>query len=355
MLRSLPFLGISVVDPPSQIVHAMPADQPLGAHQVASRLFPAYTIDGGNVHLAGCSLDDRLFVRIEFADGEQSLQMYVDSDGREVEPAMIESLGMDKLDKLEKPPQEFKAEVTRLLLAGGRRAAERLPAVIVPEPTAMTAIWCKYAEGKLRFTIGPATADLPFSGWARTIEPPPFVCPATGEETYHLAASDAGRIGAAEKIEVCEETGSRRLPDELATCAATGKRVVPELLQECPISGDLVLNGELAPCRVCGEKVSRATLRRNVCEACRNLRRVNKADPRMALLLDEHPALDGWHNWRISETATVYVLTAGRLKRLLVVLDKESLELKRLATASRFLPRWKVVEPSLHDFAVKAS
>jgi hypothetical protein len=74
----------------------------------------------------------------------------------------------------------------------------------------------------------------------------------------------------------------------------------------------------------------------------------------MARLLDEHPPLDRWRNWRISETATVYILTAsGWFNRLLVVVDKDSLELKCLATGSRLRVGWSVVEPSRYDYVLR--
>ena len=50
----------------------------------------------------------------------------------------------------------------------------------------------------------------------------------------------------------------------------------------------------------------------------------------------------------------MYVLTAhGWLKRLLVVVDKESLELKYVATGSRFLRRWDAIDPAHYADALK--
>ena len=74
----------------------------------------------------------------------------------------------------------------------------------------------------------------------------------------------------------------------------------------------------------------------------------------MARMLHEHPLLDRWHHWRISETATVYILVAcGWFRRLLAVVDKESLELKRLATANRLATAWNVVDPSQHEYVLR--
>jgi hypothetical protein len=60
-----------------------------------------------------------------------------------------------------------------------------------------------------------------------------------------------------------------------------------------------------------------------------------------AWILGEHAGLDRWNNWQLAETATVYVLQAsGMLKRLLAVVDKETLAIHRLATAPRLSSTW---------------
>ena len=65
-------------------------------------------------------------------------------------------------------------------------------------PLAVAIVWCKYAEGKLQFTIGEGTAELPFAGWARTLAAPPFVCPVSRRESFHLAATDDHRVTVAD-------------------------------------------------------------------------------------------------------------------------------------------------------------
>ena len=61
----------------------------------------------------------------------------------------------------------------------------------------------------------------------------------------------------------------------------------------------------------------------------------------MARLLGEHANLDRWARWRIAETDQVYVLTSSAIfRRLLVVVDKETLELVRIAMSNRFSSRW---------------
>ena len=157
-----------------------------------------------------------------------------------------------------------------------------------------------------------------------------------------------------ERIEACAETGRRMLSTELVRCAMTSRRVSPELAEACPISGRRLLRHRNGPVRSCRQHVSPQVVERGQCLACRRLKAVTKADPRMARLLHEHPALDRWRRWRMSETSRVYVLVAiGWLKRLLVVVDKETLEFRHLATGSRFSPRWAEVEPGQYAYVLR--
>ena len=110
----------------------------------------------------------------------------------------------------------------------------------------------------------------------------------------------------------------------------------------------------LTTCRTCRERVAPQAVQRGQCEACRNLHPVDKADPRMARLLDEHPVLDRWRAWRLAETTTVYILTArGWLKRVLLVMDKESLEMRLLAEGNRLSSSFNTVEPSQYDYVLR--
>lgn len=339
---------------PCRLNHAAPADQPQSVHQIAEMLFPAYTVEGGKVSLAGCSIEDRLLLQLRFRHDDQPLEIYLDAAGKEVDGQPVAGPRPTKLTLLQEPPVPFGPEIERLLAAGGRLAEERLPAGCVPELINATAIWCKYVEGKLRFTIESSSVDLPFSGWALTLTPPRWICPYTNTPTYHLAATDDGRIAAAERIECCAETGRRMLTTELITCSVTGRRAAPELVDACPISGRRLLRSQMVQCGMCHQRTSPAVIERNQCLACRRLKRVSKADPRMARVLHEHPTLDRWRHWRIGETARVYVLVAsGWLKRLLVVVDKDSLELKFLATGSSLLSRWDPVEPAQYPYILR--
>ena len=333
--------------------HAAPADQPQSVSQIAARLLPAYTVEGGWVHLAGCQLEDRPFLRLEFDESDRAAAQFVTMQGAPLDPGTAAELGLSKLVDLPRPPRRldrrFEADVHAAVAAARRpdATAGRRPLV------STTIVWCKHADGKLRFSIGGASADLPFEGWARLIEPPPYVCPATGTATFHLAATDDGRIVAAEQLERCAETGRLVVSRELVPCAATGLRVVADRTKQCPVCGDRVLARTLVSCQNCRQEVSPASLTKSVCAACRHLRKVRKADPRLARLLDEHPVLDRWRHWRIAETAEAYILAARRwLTRLLLVVDKDTLQFRSMATGSGPFGL-RPVPPEQYDYVLR--
>ena len=343
-----------------RVTHAVPRGQPENVLQIAQRLFSAYTIDGGRVHLAGCTLEDRLFARLQYQQGEAATGVYVDGDGQELDLRQVDALGLVDTTPLEKPSPQAGPQLARFLTLVAPALEQRNStgpqdsAGRQGELLSITLVWCKFAEGKLRFTLGEESVDLPFADWARTLQPPPFVCRYTGVQTFHLAGTDDARIVPAECIGRCAETGRRTLADELVTCSVTGKQVLSELAPACPVSGQAVLRRAMAVCEMCGEAVSPAVVKRGRCAACRGLRSIDKADPRMARLLDEHPELDRWGHWRMAETATVYILVAsGWLQRLLVTADKETLMIKRLATGNRLQSHWNVVNPAQHRYVLK--
>ncbi len=319
----------------AELRHAAPADQPQSVADVAARLLSAYTVDGGRAHLAGCQLEDRPFLRLDFQGTEGPATRFVTFQGQPLDPATVTEMGLWQLADLPRPPQRldpgFEAQMHAAVAAARRLGAEAAGG----EPASTTVVWCKHADGKLRFSVGETSADLPFEGWARSVEPPPYVCPATGTATFHLAADDDGRIVAAEHLERCAETGRLLVGKDLVDCAATGLRVAADQTKRCPVCGDRVLVRTLVSCQNCRQEVAPGSMTKSVCAACRNLRKVRKADPRLARLLDEHPVLDRWRHWRIAETAEVYILSARRwLTRLLLVMDKESLQLRSMAVGT---------------------
>lgn len=336
------------------VTHAVPLDQPGSVAQIVQRLFPAYQVEGGRVHLAGCTLEERLFLRLRCRFNGHVVDLYSDAEGNQLEPESVGTLGLDSIRPAAGPSPGGAAMLSRFLDCFLPRLQERFPAGAELTLCSAMAVWCKFVQGKLRFSIGEHSTDLAFSGWARSLRPPPYVCPHTGQETFRLGLTDDGRIAAAEQIACCAETGRRALLNETVVCSATGKRVMAELAQKCPVTGEAVLTTAMVPCGMCGQLVSPRCVKRDRCAACRAMRLVSKADPRMARLLHEHPDFDRWGGWRIVETSAVYVLTAsGWLRRLLVVVDKESLEIRLLGTGMRFSHDWELVRPEQYAFVLR--
>jgi hypothetical protein len=61
----------------------------------------------------------------------------------------------------------------------------------------------------------------------------------------------------------------------------------------------------------------------------------------MARILGEYPKLDRWKFWRLAESQSVYVMIAASLvKQMLLVVDKQTLEVLRAASGGRFSRRW---------------
>jgi hypothetical protein len=330
-------------------LHARPRTQPMTVADVTASLFSAYQVDGGQLHLAGCQLTDHPFLRLSFAGeepGDPICHIYVAPDGSSVGDELVPQLGLDELEPILRLPPRLDDNALRSLIAAGRRIAtkqstSRDPGAATVEPLAATIVWVRHAEGRLQFTIGKLTASLPFSSWARLLKPQPFVAKHSGASTFHLAATDDGRIDAAEQVAVCEESGRRVLRQELVECSVTGKHVLADFTEACPVSGRPALRHEFVSCTVCKQHVSKAVMNEGACEACRGLEKITKDDPRLVWIFAEHPGLDAWKHWQLAETQTVYIAEATSLmKRLLVVVDKETLIVRRLAVVSRLSTTW---------------
>jgi hypothetical protein len=344
--------------------HAAPKQQPAGIHEITPHLFGAFQVDGGRVHLGGCRFEDQPLVRLTYrapaADDpsrKQLVHVYAWADGEPVEVGLLEALQVDELTPRARPAKLAEAQIESWV-AAGRRLAEQRMGGRRQEGAAFdvaTIVWCKYVEGKLTFAIGENSVERTFSGWAeffaqRRILPPPYLCPLSGEQSYHLAATDDGRITALEAIAVCEESGQRVLKGDLQVCGATGKRVLPAHLETCPVTGMRVARSCLAVCSSCRQRVSPTTIQNDCCLACRSMRAITRSDHRLARVLDRYPKLQRWRRWTISETSTVYVLVAASLlRRLLIVLDKQQLEPLHMAARACFSRPWSEIAPQQRD------
>ena len=338
-----------------QAISTHPAKQPESVHELTNRLFTAYTVDGGNVHLGGCAFENRPFLRLSYfrsADDEPNCfaHAYFDSEGVPVEQAQVVELGLDQLEVChDELPKLSEADLHMLVKRARAACQEELPE---DQPlVARTLVWCKYAIGKLMFTIGDAERELNFSGWARTLLPPPVRIENENIQSYHLAATDDGKIVPIEEIEVCSESGRRTVRSQMVQCSVSGKWMLSEFAQTCPVSGKPVAPKHLVECSTCHQQVSTKAMSGSTCRACRAMKSVSRDDPRMARLLGEHPGLDRCRSWKLSESASVYITTAslGLLKLILLVVDKETLEPRRIATGNRFLGGWTDLEPALAE------
>ncbi|MCA9203351.1 MAG: hypothetical protein KDA59_09920 [Planctomycetales bacterium] len=343
--------------------HSVPNDYPQSIHEIGPKLFEAYKVDSGSVQLAGCALEDRPLLRVtvrstEASSGESRLRhRFFTPDGGRVSNELAETLGADELV----PAIQFRRSladadvqqwisVARTANPPGTESAESSGAA--DEFLAATVVWLKYADGKLRFTIGEQNVELPFAGWARLLarglqEPPPYVCPLSGLRSHHLQATDDGRITVAEAIAACEVSGRRVLAVELKTCEVTGKRVLADLLHTCPVTERRMLETAMAECGMCKQRVSESAIKHDRCVACRGLTPIRKEQARLARVLGEYPKLDRWRSWKLAETATVYILEADSLwRRLLLIVNKETLDIQHVATASRFGKTWLPLDPA---------
>ena len=317
--------------------------------ELTQRLFSAYTVDGGAVHLAGCQLEDRLFIQMADSSQTPGKTLTVDETGRTVEEAFTQSLGMSETVDWVPPPEMPPQHLEEIVRRSSELARQRWG--VVGELDAVF-IWCKYVDGKLRFTIGDHSEDVPFSGWTRTLQAPPFPCPHSGKESFHIAATDDGLIVAAESIATCSETGRRVLADQLVTCDVTGQTVLPDLTKICPITERPVLQRTLVTCAMCSQRVSPKAITAGRCLACRSTRPVGTNEPPMPAILEKYENLNRWPKWAVSQTAEVYVLIAtGWWKRLLLVIDKANLEVRHAATGQRLSEFTAVAPRDLEELA----
>lgn len=336
-------------------LHVAPSRQAVQVHEISPFLLNAFEVEGGAVHLGGCTLEDRpLLMLLAICGGAQAkvAHFFFDRDGTVLDDQRIDTLGMREVTPLAQPPPGWSAEAAEQWIRQSKSAVE----AAAPDACWLPIIvWCKYAEGKVVATIGESSVNIVFADWASrfaqgTAKPLGYTCPQTGVESHRIAATDEGLVTAAEAIGICQETGRRVLISDLGRCEASDRLVLKSLLLVCPASGRRVAESSLVACEMCRQQVDPGCLQNGRCLACRSLRSVRKADPRMAQVLGEYPKLDQWGQWRIAETRQVFILTAASfVRRLLIVMDKESMEMLHLAVGSRLSSRWSAAPASLRD------
>lgn len=346
---------------------AVPVAEVTGVEQLAARLFAAYSLEGNvAVRLGDCTLEPRSLLRLTYrlgaVDDQQAPRLRHLNFLRDGTLLDDECASQLRLDDLAPAGPRLLAEQGGLpewfdqwLDACRAAAGESLRAEFPDRSAELLAtcrVLCNYAAGTLIFECGGQAVEVPFEGWALPLAhgqqmPPALSCPATGRQSYHVAATCDGRVTVRESLETCGESGKAGLPDQFETCAATGTRALREFLSTCPVSGSRVLTSRLVACPMCRQRVSPGAVAHGHCQACRGLQPISNDDPRLAQILGEYPKLDRWSHWKLSETSSAYVLSAAAWgRRLLVVLQRDSLEIRHLATAGRWSAAWTEVPMS---------
>lgn len=335
------------------VSHAVPASQPDSVQQIAPPLLTTYQVDGGHVHLVGCQLHRVPVVRIAASDATETAagtkepiaRYFVfpdkDPDGCEASTALLRQLGLANVLPIKRPGSISPArvqEVVRLAFSAANIAVHD------EENWQVSVIWCKQVDGKLEFTIGDASVELAFDGWAATLAGPAYHCDVTDVDTFHLAATTDGRIVAAEQLETCGTSGELLPCNEIVECAATKRRVATHLTTRCPASGLPVQTDWLVSCSMCQQQVSPASLAEGRCTSCRNIESVQHDDPRIASILGTFPELTGWQWLSLAESETAQILVAAGLwQKWLLVVERNSGTLVHAARSHRFSREWQPV------------
>ena len=118
-----------------EVLHAVPRKQLARVHDVAQRLFSAYTVHAGHVHLAGCELIDRMILRLVYRRHDQPADnsarasvVFVAESGDPITPELVNSLGLSETELVAQHPQVSDEAIERLLHSATRLALATLAA-----------------------------------------------------------------------------------------------------------------------------------------------------------------------------------------------------------------------------------
>lgn len=139
-----------------------------------------------------------------------------------------------------------------------------------------TAVWCKWATGRIVFENGKREISVEFAGWAadlknRSLLPPAVQCKATGKLGRRIVSLPDGSISNDNAIAECSVTGERTTLDQLSRCSVSGQLAKIERLWRCPVSSELLLESNAETCMTCGGKTSPSALSDRQCAACRKI------------------------------------------------------------------------------------
>lgn len=269
-----------------------PNCEPTTIHEIAGALLKPFEVRGGQVRLAGCTLDESAHLRIGWADESGKLAYrYLSSSGQQLEPGEIAKRGFGDLHTV---PNRLRASDRAGIASWVKLACDGLTHQQLVDVTVM---WSRRAAGKIvvQFASG-RSVSIPFDGWAReyadgSLQPPKFHCSTSGLDSYHLVELDDGSITVAEAIGRCEVSGIELFRDALATCHLTGKLVNKDLLAQCSVTGHLALKDSLEECLWCGQSSLPGVIFSGVCKRCLGRETMKVNEPSLQKLLQRNPQL----------------------------------------------------------------
>jgi len=326
-----------------------PLAQPVSTYEITSALLPRYTLPGGKVSMASCQIDTRPLLRLtsisQKPDGGKRVAItHHDQNGVVLPAWLVEKLTLNGTS----PKVRWNSRFSDSETASWKHQAVTSIGGQDEDVIFAAMIWCNYAFGEIAFTSRGRTAVVPFSNWARLLADPDVAAPAfecieTGRKGYEVAVTSDNRFTVAAAVERCPASGASLLSSALSRCEFTGRRVNRRLLQQCPVTGAMVIATEMKTCRATGLKVNPSGLIRGCSAAAHSPAPVDHSDARLSGLLTRYPELGRYSAWRLCETITRNVFSAGRLKHLLLVVNPETSQIEHAASGNRVLGRWRTV------------
>src|SRR5215471_4111693 len=136
----------------------MPRTPTPNVAELAARLYAAYQVDGGNMKLAGCTLEPQPIVHvmprqattIVEMDRAQSpaismsdeKELFLTAGGEVLDQRLVAELGLNDLAPVDKAPRLEKRELDRLMEIGRQYCKD--------DSSQVEIVWCRFAAGKLR-------------------------------------------------------------------------------------------------------------------------------------------------------------------------------------------------------------
>lgn len=338
-------LALKTLEEQRRVIHLSPVEQAVRVTDISDKILSAYEVDNGQKRLAGCTIEDRPILRVSYLDNDSLLHLHFLADGRPVDDELADHLKLDHVLPHERQREWGTIDdVVYRWIESARSQIDR------DDFLSASMVWCKYAIGKVELSVEESSVQVGFEGWSTlladgTLVAPPYTCPDTGIDSYHLGVDDEGHLTGVEALARCADTGQCLLTTRMTTCPDTKITALDQFFEACAVTGERVHHSAISDCSVCRQDVRINQLYHQMCPTCRGLKTVRKVDPTIARILGEYPQLDRWKKWRLSEGNKCCVLVGSRLfQRVLLVMDREDLQIKRAARGSRFGRTWTDVE-----------